>query len=115
MSAKQRTDAGTATADHGFRAGHESDLSAAQRQRAHTPQAEQAIGPLDTSDRPCQFERIPTVCLIADVCRILRIGESTFHRLMARKRLALVEIKIDRTRRFTGESVARVLRTLRTS
>lgn len=63
------------------------------------------------TDRPVQFEVIPQVCLIADVCRILRVSESQFFRLMARRKLALVELqRFDRHRRFTGESVARVIR-----
>lgn len=66
----------------------------------------------DVSDRPYQFEVIPHVCLIADVCRILRISERQFHYLMARKTLSLAEIHIDSTRRFTGDSVARTIRLL---
>lgn len=58
------------------------------------------------SDRALQFETIPNVCTIADVCRCLRISERQFHYLMARKELALVELRrITRRRRFTGESV----------
>lgn len=63
------------------------------------------------SDRALQFQVIPQVCLIADVCRILRLSESQFFRLMARRELALVELpRLDRHRRFTGDSVARVIR-----
>jgi hypothetical protein len=63
------------------------------------------------SDRPTQFETIPQVCLIDDVCRLLRISERQFHYLMARRVLALAELpRFDRKRRFTGESVARVIR-----
>ncbi len=63
------------------------------------------------SDRATQFETIPHVCLIADVCRLLRLSERQFHYLMARRELALVELpRFDRKRRFTGESVARVIR-----
>lgn len=58
------------------------------------------------SDRPLQFETIPNVCTIADVCRCLRISERQFHYLMARKQLALVELRrLAKCRRFTGESV----------
>lgn len=65
----------------------------------------------EVSDRPLQFERIPNVCLIGDVCRILRISESRFFRLMQHKELALVELRrLGRRRRFTGESVAREAR-----
>lgn len=65
----------------------------------------------DVADRPYQFPTIPHVCLIADVCRILRISERQFHYLMARKALALVELaRVDRVRRFTGESVARQIK-----
>ncbi len=63
------------------------------------------------SDRALQFETIPQVCLIADVCRLLRISERQFHYWMARRVLALVELpRLDHKRRFTGESVARVIR-----
>ncbi len=63
------------------------------------------------SDRALQFETIPHVCLIADVCRLLRISERQFNYLMARRALALVELpRFDRKRRFTGESLARVIR-----
>lgn len=65
----------------------------------------------DVSDRPLQFQTIPQVCLIADVCRFLRVSERQFHYLMARHQLALVELtKIDKRRRFTGESVARQIK-----
>lgn len=63
------------------------------------------------SDRPCQHPTIPNVCTIAEVCDILRLSQSQFFRLMAQRKLALVELpKWDRHRRFTGESVARVIR-----
>jgi hypothetical protein len=74
------------------------------------PETEQEARARDTSDRPFQFERIPNVCLVADVCRILRLSRSQFFRLLAAKQLALVEIRLDATRRWTGESVARVCR-----
>lgn len=67
--------------------------------------------PLELSDRSTQFQVIPQVCLIEDVCRLLRVSESQFFRLMARRALALAELpRFDRKRRFTGESVARVIR-----
>lgn len=70
------------------------------------PLAEHDERARDLSDRPLQFEVIPNVCLIADVCRILRISERQFHYLDARKALALVELRrLSRVRRFTGESV----------
>lgn len=63
------------------------------------------------SDRATQFQVIPQVCLIADVCRLLRISTRQFHYLMDRHELALTEMKrFDRKRRFTGESVARIIR-----
>lgn len=66
---------------------------------------------VETADRPLQFETIPNVCLVADVCRILKFSERQFYRLMAQRKLALVEMApFDSTRRFTGESVARVIR-----
>lgn len=66
---------------------------------------------VEMSDRATQFEVIPQVCLIADVCRLLRISERQFHYLEARHKLALTEMeRFDRKRRFTGESVARVIR-----
>jgi hypothetical protein len=76
-----------------------------------TKPTEQPARPLHTGDRPTQFELIPHVCLIADVCRILRLSERQFHRLMTRQQLALVELpRWDRHRRFSGESVARCVR-----
>jgi hypothetical protein len=72
-----------------------------------TPTSEQVSRPLGLSDRAFQFEVIPNVCLVEDVCRILRFSERQFSRLMRQKALPLVEIHIDSTRRFTGESVAR--------
>lgn len=76
-----------------------------------TPAPQHEPGTLQTSDRPLQFEVIPHVCSIADVCRLLLLSESQFFRLMARKRLALAELDLgDSKRRFTGESVARVIR-----
>lgn len=52
-------------------------------------------------------EDIPTVCLVDDVLRILRMSRSTFDRQLASGDLALIECKrIGRLRRFTGESVA---------
>lgn len=70
-------------------------------------EAQQREGRFDTSDRPLQFEVIPQVCLIADVCHFLRLSKRQFHYLMARQQLALVELApMDATRRFTGESVA---------
>lgn len=66
-----------------------------------------------TSDRPLQFELIPQVCTIADVCHFLQVSERQFHYLMARKKLPLAEVDIDSTRRFTGESLARTIRLLR--
>lgn len=84
---------------------------AQQALEAAPSSTEQRIGPPDVSDRATQFQVIPQVCLIADVCRILRLSETQFFRLMARHELALVELKrFDRRRRFTGESVARVIR-----
>lgn len=63
------------------------------------------------SDRATQFQVIPQVCLVGDVCRILRLSTRQFHYLMARHELALSELpRFDRRRRFTGESVARVIR-----
>lgn len=71
------------------------------------PQAVEHLGPARVSDRPLQFELIPQVCLVADVCHFLRISESSFHRLMKAGELALVELRpLDSTRRFTGASVA---------
>lgn len=65
----------------------------------------------DVSDRPFQFKTIPQVCFIADVCEHLRLSERQFHYLMARKQLAIVElVKIDKRRRFTGESVVRQIK-----
>lgn len=88
-----------------------SRLVAEQAAEAGTPSPEQGSRPLDVSDRATQFQVIPQVCLIEDVCRILRLSQSQFFRLMARRDLALVEMKkLDRHRRFTGESVARVIR-----
>jgi hypothetical protein len=64
------------------------------------------VGAVETAERPYQFETIPTVCTTADVCRILRISERQFHRLMDRRELALVELRrLGKSRRFTGESV----------
>lgn len=75
------------------------------------PVADQAAGADQVTNNPYQFVTIPQVCLIADVCRLLRLSESQFFRLMAQRKLALVELpKWDRHRRFTGESVARVIR-----
>lgn len=72
---------------------------------------EQVSSSLDLSDRATQFQVIPQVCLIADVCRLLRISTRQFHYLMDRHELALTEMKrFDRKRRFTGESVARIIR-----
>lgn len=86
-------------------------MSDKQALQAAAATAEQPVRPVDSSDRPLQFELIPNVCLIADVCHHLRISESQFFRLMDRRELALVELpKWDRRRRFTGESVARVIR-----
>lgn len=76
-----------------------------------TPQPEHVDRALDLSDRATQFQIIPQVCLIADVCRILRLSVRQFHKLMGKHALALVELpRFDRRRRFTGESVARVIR-----
>ncbi len=62
---------------------------------------------LYVSDRPLQFELIPQVCLIDDICHHLRISDTQFYRLMQRGDLALVELEpMDSTRRFTGESLA---------
>lgn len=59
-----------------------------------------------TLDQP-----IPHVCKVADVCRVLQISRSTFDRLMADGKLPLVELdKLDRHRRFKGESVAAIKR-----
>jgi hypothetical protein len=86
-------------------------VSRHQTLQALAPESEQQTRPLDTSDRPLQFERIPNVCLVADVCRILQMSERQFRYVMARQQLALVELpRWDRYRRFTGESVARVCR-----
>lgn len=49
---------------------------------------------------------IPSVCRIADVCRIFQVSRSTFERLNLPRELGLVELdRIGRVRRFTGESV----------
>lgn len=71
---------------------------------------EQAPRPLGLSDRPYQFEVIPQVCLIGDVCHFLQMSERQVYRLLSQRKLALVELDLDSTRRFTGESVARVIR-----
>jgi hypothetical protein len=74
--------------------------------QALAPSAEQDARALNVSDRSLQFEVIPNVCTIADVCRILQISERKFFYLMVRKDLALVELRrVGRVRRFTGESV----------
>lgn len=86
-------------------------MSAEHDLQAPAASAEQADRNPHLSDRATQFEVIPQVCLIEDVCRLLRLSERQFHYLMARHALALVELqKFDRRRRFTGESVARVIR-----
>lgn len=57
-------------------------------------------------------EQIPATCLVSDVLKHLRISRRTFDRLMARRELALVELKpIGRLRRFSGESVKAALQT----
>jgi hypothetical protein len=72
---------------------------------------ERASRAADLSDRALQFEVIPNVCLIPDVCRILRISRRQFEYLDARRELAIVELRrLDRKRRFSGESVAREAR-----
>lgn len=74
-------------------------------------ETEPLLTPVNVSDRATQFQVIPQVCLTADVCRILRLSERQFFYLMARGELALSELpRFDRKRRFTGESVARVIR-----
>jgi len=86
-------------------------MSPKQALQALASPAEQADRPLDLSDRATQFQVIPQVCLIDDVCRLLRISKRQFGYLMARRQLALQELpRFDRKRRFTGESVARVIR-----
>lgn len=81
------------------------------RAEAHADLDQPAHQPFETADRPFQFETIPTVCLITDVCRILKLSPRQFRYLMARRALALVELPAwDRKRRFSGESVARVAR-----
>ena len=54
-------------------------------------------------------DRIPHVCKVSDVCRILRISRRTFERLTAQRKLPLAELdRIDRHRRFSGASVQRI-------
>lgn len=61
-------------------------------------------------------EPVPTVCLIEDVCRILRFSRTTFDRLDAAKDLGLVElVPVGRIRRFTGDSVLAAARRTRWS
>lgn len=76
----------------------------------HVAELSDSHGPdriFHVSDRPLQFELIPLVCLVSDVCHHLRLSETQFYRLMARKALALVELQpLDSTRRFSGESLA---------
>lgn len=56
-------------------------------------------------------EAVPKVCRVDDVLRHLRMSRRTFERLMARHALPLVELeRFGRVRRFTGESLERVLR-----
>jgi hypothetical protein len=85
-------------------------MAARSEQVAQGPrlETEQRVRRFDVAERPLQFEVIPIVCLVSEVCHFLRISPSQFHRLMARKALALVELEpLDSTRRFTGESVKR--------
>lgn len=53
----------------------------------------------------------PRACTISDVLHELRMSRSTFDRLMKRRELALVELeRLGRVRRFTRDSLNRVLR-----
>lgn len=64
-------------------------------------------------DRPYQFEVIPQICLLKDVAHHLRMSERQLLYMLKRKDLALVELaRIDRVRRFTGESVVREIKRL---
>lgn len=73
--------------------------------QAHEPERQDR--PFQVSDRPLQFEVIPLVCLVDDICHHLRLSERQFYRLMEKRELCLSELEpIDRVRRFTGESVA---------
>lgn len=76
-------------------------------------QTERGSRRFDVADRPFQFEVIPQVCTVAEVCHFLRISPRQFSRLMARRVLALAEVKgLDTNRRFTGESVAKEIKRL---
>lgn len=76
-------------------------------------QPEHGARRFDVADRPYQFAVIPQVCTLAEVCDLLRVSERQLHYMLARKQLALAELaRIDRKRRFTGESVAREIKRL---
>lgn len=82
-------------------------VAAQSHDGAEPLESERTARVFHVSDRPLQFEVIPLVCLVSDVCHHLRLSPRQFHYLMARKELALVELDaLDRQRRFTGESVA---------
>lgn len=54
---------------------------------------------------------IPTVCTVADVCRILRLSQRQFFALRAAGRFPIPEIlpRLDRRPRFRGIDVQRYL------
>ncbi len=78
-------------------------------------QPEHGARRFDVSDRPFQFPLIPLVCTLAETAALLRMSERQLEYMLARKQLALAELaRIDRKRRFTGESIAREIKRLST-
>lgn len=68
---------------------------------------------METTPHPYQFQVIPQVCLVRDVCAILQLSEAQFYRLLRARKLALREVRgLDSTHRYTGESVAAEIKRL---